>query len=57
VVDIPRVVTAALEAGYTGPFGVAAFTRDVLTSEASSALAIWRSPIPTVPPSSPTPPG
>jgi D-psicose/D-tagatose/L-ribulose 3-epimerase len=44
VVDIPRIVTTALEAGYTGPFGVEAFTRDVLTSEASSALAIWRSP-------------
>ncbi|NDL55694.1 sugar phosphate isomerase/epimerase family protein [Phytoactinopolyspora mesophila] len=44
VVNIPRIVTTALEAGYTGPFGVEAFTRDVLTSEASSALAIWRSP-------------
>jgi D-psicose/D-tagatose/L-ribulose 3-epimerase len=44
VVDIPRIVTTALEAGYTGPFGVEAFTRDILTSQASSALAVWRSP-------------
>jgi D-psicose/D-tagatose/L-ribulose 3-epimerase len=42
VVDVPAVLRAADEAGYTGLVGYEAFTRSVLTGPATGALAIWR---------------
>jgi len=43
-VDIPGVVAAALDDGYTGRWGVEAFTRAALDSAVADRLAIWRSP-------------
>lgn len=44
VVDPVAVVSHALKAGYTGPIGVEAFSRSILPSFVSDALAIWREP-------------
>lgn len=44
VVDVPAVVRAALDAGYSGLWGVEAFSAAVLPPVSQSALAIWRSP-------------
>lgn len=43
-VDPEAVVRAALAAGYHGRIGVEAFSRSVLSPEASGMLAIWRAP-------------
>ncbi len=43
-VDVAGVVRAAIEAGYTGRFGVEAFSRSELTDQTADMLAIWRSP-------------
>lgn len=43
-VDIAAVVSRALDDGYTGRWGVEAFTAAVLPPPAREALAIWRSP-------------
>ncbi|MQA36340.1 sugar phosphate isomerase/epimerase family protein, partial [Modestobacter roseus] len=43
-VDVDAVVRAALDAGYRGRVGLEAFSRLVLTAEASDLLAIWREP-------------
>lgn len=42
VVDIAAVVRTALEAGYSGRFGVEAFARGILPPGVGDALAIWR---------------
>lgn len=44
VVDIAGVVRLALDAGYTGRFGVEAFSRGILPEAVGDALAIWREP-------------
>lgn len=44
VVDIPGVVRLALDAGYSGGFGVEAFSRSILPDAVGDALAIWREP-------------
>lgn len=44
MVNAPAVVTHAINAGYTGPIGVEAFSRSILPSFVSDALAIWREP-------------
>ena len=44
VVDPVAIVSHALKAGYTGPIGVEAFSRTILPSFVSDALAIWREP-------------
>lgn len=41
-VDIAGVVRGALDAGYSGRWGVEAFSASLLPSAAQSALAIWR---------------
>lgn len=41
-VDIRAAVQAAKEAGYTGRFGLEAFTRQLLVTGGANALAIWR---------------
>jgi len=41
-VDVPSVVRHAIAEGYTGRFGVEAFTRQVLSTPAGDGLAIWR---------------
>lgn len=43
-VDIAAVVARALDDGYTGRWGVEAFSAAVLPPPAQEALAIWRSP-------------
>lgn len=43
-VDIAEVVRGALDDGYTGRWGVEAFSAAVLSPPARSALAIWREP-------------
>lgn len=43
-VDIPAVVNAALDDGYTGRWGVEAFSRSVLSEPGADMLSIWRSP-------------
>ncbi|MGY2081714.1 TIM barrel protein [Modestobacter sp. SYSU DS0657] len=43
-VDVEAVVRAAIGAGYGGRVGLEAFSRSVLSSEASDLLAIWREP-------------
>jgi D-psicose/D-tagatose/L-ribulose 3-epimerase len=42
VVDIPSIVRGALSDGYTGRFGLEAFTRPVLPDAVGDMLAIWR---------------
>lgn len=44
VVDIAGIVRLALDAGYSGRFGVEAFARAILPVEVGDALAIWRDP-------------
>jgi len=44
VVDIPGIVRLALEAGYTGRFGIEAFARSILPEGLGDILAIWREP-------------
>ncbi len=44
VVDVPAVVRGALADGYTGRWGVEAFSGSILPSSAREALAIWREP-------------
>ena len=44
IVDNAAVVRHVLAAGYEGPIGVEAFSRSILPSFVSDALAIWRSP-------------
>ena len=46
VVDNAAVVAAAWGAGYRGPIGVEAFSRDVIGPFAGDILAIWRDPAP-----------
>ena len=41
-VDVPAVVRGALDAGYTGRWGVEAFSAQLLPEPAQQALAIWR---------------
>jgi D-psicose/D-tagatose/L-ribulose 3-epimerase len=43
-VDTVAVVAHALNAGYTGPIGVEAFSRSILPGFVSDSLAIWREP-------------
>jgi len=43
-VDIAGIVRTALAAGYTGRWGVEAFSRTVLAAGAADMLAIWRAP-------------
>lgn len=43
-VDIPTVVSAALDDGYIGRWGVEAFSRPVLSEPDADMLAIWRAP-------------
>ncbi|WP_322410054.1 sugar phosphate isomerase/epimerase family protein [Microbacterium invictum] len=43
-VDIPRLVTQALDDGYRGRFGVEAFSRTILAEPVADMLAIWRTP-------------
>ena len=47
VVDIVDVVRLALDAGYSGRFGVEAFSRSMLPAGVSDMLAIWRDPYPS----------
>jgi D-psicose/D-tagatose/L-ribulose 3-epimerase len=44
VVDNAAVVRHVVAAGYNGPIGVEAFSRSILPSFVSDALAIWRQP-------------
>ncbi|WP_374976045.1 sugar phosphate isomerase/epimerase family protein [Microbacterium trichothecenolyticum] len=44
VVDIAGVVRQALDDGYTGRWGVEAFSRSLVGSPAGDMLAIWRTP-------------
>ncbi len=44
VVDIAGVVRQALDDGYTGRWGVEAFSRPLVGSAAGDMLAIWRTP-------------
>jgi D-psicose/D-tagatose/L-ribulose 3-epimerase len=44
VVDNAAVVRHVVAAGYAGPIGVEAFSRSILPSFVSDALAIWREP-------------
>lgn len=43
-VDIAGVVRLAIDAGYSGRFGVEAFSRSILPAAVADALAIWREP-------------
>lgn len=43
-VDIRRIVRQALEDGYTGRWGVEAFSRQILDVAAADTLSIWRHP-------------
>ncbi len=43
-VDIARVVNQAIDDGYTGRWGVEAFSRPLIGDAAGDALAIWRDP-------------
>jgi D-psicose/D-tagatose/L-ribulose 3-epimerase len=43
-VDIEGIVRTARDAGYSGRWGVEAFSRSVLSDGAADMLAIWRSP-------------
>ncbi|MCP2635698.1 sugar phosphate isomerase/epimerase [Microbacterium sp. HD4P20] len=43
-VDIPRVVQTAIDDGYTGRWGVEAFSRPLVGDAAADMLAIWRNP-------------
>ncbi|WP_221585928.1 sugar phosphate isomerase/epimerase [Microbacterium sp. G2-8] len=43
-VDVPALVTGALDAGYDGRWGVEAFSAAILPPPAQDALAIWREP-------------
>lgn len=44
VVDVAEIVKGALEAGYSGRFGVEAFSRRILPDGVGDVLAIWREP-------------
>jgi D-psicose/D-tagatose/L-ribulose 3-epimerase len=44
IVDNAAVVRHVVAAGYAGPIGVEAFSRSILPSFVSDALAIWREP-------------
>lgn len=41
-VDLPAVIAHAIRAGYHGPWGIEAFSRQVLGAEIGNMLAIWR---------------
>lgn len=43
VVDVPGVVAGALDAGYTGRWGIEAFARHLLPEPVADRLSIWRS--------------
>jgi D-psicose/D-tagatose/L-ribulose 3-epimerase len=43
-VNVADIVRGALDAGYTGRFGVEAFSRAILPTPVSDMLAIWREP-------------
>jgi len=43
-VDIDHIVRTAVDAGYSGRWGIEAFSRSVLPEPAADMLAIWRSP-------------
>ncbi len=43
-VDIPKVVQQTLDEGYTGRWGVEAFSRPLVGDGAGDMLAIWRAP-------------
>lgn len=43
-VDIPQLVQSALDTGYTGRWGVEAFSRSVIPGFVADMLAIWRAP-------------
>ncbi len=43
-VDVPRLVQTALDDGYTGRWGVEAFSRSILPPVVADMLAIWREP-------------
>jgi len=42
--DVPEIMRAALDDGYTGRWGVEAFSRSVLATPVADMLAIWRAP-------------
>jgi D-psicose/D-tagatose/L-ribulose 3-epimerase len=42
--DVPEIVRVALDDGYTGRWGVEAFSRSVLATPVADMLAIWRAP-------------
>ncbi|WP_166791221.1 sugar phosphate isomerase/epimerase [Cryobacterium sp. Hh7] len=44
VVDVAGIVRFAVESGYSGIFGIEAFSRSILPAGASDMLAIWRAP-------------
>ena len=43
-VDVPAMITTALDAGYAGVIGIEAFSRSVLPPAVGDMLAIWREP-------------
>lgn len=43
-IDLPRIIGQAIDDGYTGRWGVEAFSRSVLAEPAADMLAIWRAP-------------
>lgn len=43
-VDIPRIVQNALDDGYTGRWGIEAFSRSIIPGFVADMLAIWREP-------------
>lgn len=42
--DIAGIVSAALDGGYEGRWGIEAFSRSILSEAAADMLAIWRAP-------------
>jgi len=43
-IDLPALIAQAIDDGYTGRWGVEAFSRSILPEPAADTLAIWRSP-------------
>lgn len=43
-VDLPALIARALDDGYTGRWGVEAFSRSTLVEPAADGLSIWRTP-------------
>ncbi|MEY4015014.1 MAG: hypothetical protein RIS46_10 [Actinomycetota bacterium] len=43
-VDIPRIISTAMSYGYTGLFGIEAFSRTILNPRVSDALSVWNEP-------------